>query len=68
MLLKTDYKDSLNADYSKEFRLPLEIRSAKELGISTNGTSTTVIIIIVLAIIGYLIYRKYRKKKKIITI
>ena len=68
LLLKIDYKDSLNEDYSKEFKLPLEIRGAKELGIKTNGTSTVIIILIVIAIIGYFVYKKYKKKKKIITI
>ena len=68
LLLKIDYKDSLNEDYSEEFKLPLEIRSAEELGIKTNGTSTAIIVLIILAIIGYFIYRKYRKKKKIVTI
>ncbi len=66
--LKITYRDSLNEDYSKEFKLPLEVRNAKELGIKTNGTSTVIIIIIVIAIICYLVYRKYKKKKKIITI
>jgi len=65
LLLKITYKDSLNKDYSKEFKLPLEIREAKELGIKTNGTSTTIIVIIIIAVIGYLIYKKYKKKKKI---
>ncbi|MDD5192052.1 MAG: hypothetical protein PHH54_05780 [Candidatus Nanoarchaeia archaeon] len=68
LLLKMDYKDSLNEDYSKEFKLPLEIRSAKELGITTNGTSTTIVIVLIIAVAGYFIYRKFRKKKKIITI
>lgn len=68
LLLKITYRDSLNENYSKEFRLPLEVREAKELGIKTNGTSKIVIVIIVIAIIGYLVYRKYKKKKKIITI
>ena len=68
LLLKTNFKDSLNNDYSKEFKLPLEIRSAKELGINTNGTSTIIIIILILVAEGYFVYRKYRKKKKIITI
>jgi len=68
LLLNANYKDVLNKDYSEDFKLPLEIRDAKELGIKTNGTSTAIIIIIVIAVIGYLVYRKYRKKKKIITI
>lgn len=68
LLLKTDYKDSLNKDYSQEVKLPFEVRDAKELGIKTNGTSTTIVIILIIAIAGYFIYKRYKKKKKIITI
>lgn len=68
LLLRINYKDSLNKDFSKEFKLPFKIRDAKELGIKTNGTSTIIVIIIVIAVAGYFIYKKYKKKKKIITI
>jgi len=68
LLLNINYKDSLNEDYSKEFNLPLKLRSADELGIKTNGTSTIIVVIIIIALIAYFVYRKYKKKKKIITI
>lgn len=68
LLLRIDYKDSLNKDFSKDFKLPFKIRTAKELGIKTNGTSTTIIIIVIIAIVSYFVYKKYKKKKKIITI
>jgi len=67
LLLKASYKDSLNEDYSQEFGLPLELRSAEELGIDTNGTTYTVLIIILIVIVSYFVYKRYRKKKKIIT-
>jgi len=63
LLLKIDYKDSLNQQYLMEFSVPLEIRTAKELGIATNGTTTIIVIIIIIAVIGYFVYKKFRKKK-----
>jgi hypothetical protein len=68
LLLRVNYQDSLNKDFSKDFKLPFKIRTAEELGIKTNGTSTVIIVIIIIAIIGYFIYKKYKKKKKITTI
>jgi len=68
LLLKADYQDSLNNEFSKEFKLPFKVRTAKELGIKTNGTSTIMVVIIILAIAGYFVYKRYKKKKKIITI
>jgi hypothetical protein len=66
LLLKINYKDSLNKDYSKDFKLPFKIRDAKELGIKTNGTSTIIIVILIIIIASYFIYKRYKKKKKII--
>lgn len=67
LLLKAYYKDSLNKNYAQEFKLPLEMRTAKELGISTNGTASTIGIILLLAVIAYFVYKKYRPKKKLIV-
>ena len=66
LLLRSDYKDALNRDYSKEFSLPLEIRNAEDLGIATNNTSYVVLFIILIAIVSYFIYKKYRPKKKLL--
>jgi len=68
LLLKINYKNSLNEDFSEEFKLPLELRTADELGVKTNGTAYTALVVILLSIVIYFIYRKYKKKKKIITI
>jgi hypothetical protein len=68
LLLRIDYQDSLNKDFSKDFKLPFKIRTAKELGIKTNGTSTAIAVILIIIVAGYFIYKKYKKKKKIITI
>ncbi|MFA7708165.1 MAG: hypothetical protein WCX73_04395 [Candidatus Pacearchaeota archaeon] len=64
LLLKLTYKDALNQDYNEDIPLVLDIKTAEELGIATNGTSKTIGILIILGIIGYLVYRRFRKKKK----
>lgn len=62
--LELVYKDSLNNNYSEKREVELDIRSAKELGVKTNGILQSIIIFLFFLIIGYYSYRKYKKKKK----
>jgi len=62
--LKITYKDSLNQDYSDDIELSFEIKTPKELGFETNGTTVIIVWIIIIAIVAYFIYRKIRKKKR----
>lgn len=57
------YKDPLNNDYSEEIEAVLKIRTADELGISTNGTALWAFLIIVIAVIAFFVYRRYKNKK-----
>ena len=62
--VKVDYKDSLNKDYVQEFKLPLKIRTAKELGIANNNYYFGLLAIVLLAILVIYIYRKSIHKRK----
>ncbi|VVB78718.1 Uncharacterised protein [uncultured archaeon] len=62
--VKIEYKDSLNQDYSEELQIPLNIRTANELGISSNNYWWILVLIIVI-ILGVYSYKKdfFRKGK-----
>jgi hypothetical protein len=57
------YKDSLNKDYTQDFQIPLEILTAKELGIQTNNNYYWVIGLVVIVGVGYYFYRRNNKKR-----
>ena len=59
-----DFKDSLNNDYQKRIDLNLKVRTAKELGIDSNGTFYYVLTFVIIFGIGYYIYISYLNKKK----
>jgi hypothetical protein len=64
LLLKIEYRDSINTFYSKDLKLDLKIRDSKDLGITNNNTTYLIIIIIIaIAFVSYL-YVKIRHKKK----
>jgi len=58
------YKDSLNKDYTEQIQIPMKLRSAKELGISTTNYFFVILIIIVLVALGVYFYKKRKNKKK----
>jgi len=60
--LDLNYKDSLNNDYSEELIAELNIRSAKELGVKTNGTALTAFVVLVILVVAFFAYRIYKKK------
>jgi len=63
--IKVEYKDTLNKDYSQEFKLPLKIRTEKELGIDNNYYYYFAIaagILLILLIIY--VYRRSTNKRK----
>jgi uncharacterized membrane protein len=64
LLLKIEYRDSINTFYSKDLKLDLKIRDPKELGIKNNNAIYLIIIIVVaIAFVSYL-YVKIKRKKK----
>ncbi len=62
--MKLMYKDAFNNDYTKSVEVIMPIRSASDVGKSTNTIWYIIGAIIVVAIIYY-IYRKYKKRKKL---
>lgn len=62
--LKLSYMDALNKEYEEEMIVDFKMVSAAELGISSNGTSRTIIGILILGALGYWYYNKRKKKKK----
>ncbi|MBT4135699.1 hypothetical protein HOD75_04155 [archaeon] len=61
--LKISYKDSMNIDYVEEINVPLEMMSAKELGMSSGNTTNIVIVVVIVVGVGYWYYRRRKKKK-----
>ncbi|MBR9703995.1 hypothetical protein GOV12_01180 [Candidatus Pacearchaeota archaeon] len=59
------YKDSLNKEYSNEFKVTLNIRDAKDVGVSSNNYYILIVvgIIILIIIIVIVIVRRSRRKK-----
>ncbi len=63
MLVKVDFKDPYNVDYSKTYELPVRIITAADLG--QGGSSTWMIVVFVLlAGAGYWYYRRRKHNKK----
>jgi len=60
LLVKVDFKDPYNVDYSKTYEMPLRIITAADLG---QGGSSAPMIIVVLLLIGGGIWYWRRKKK-----
>jgi hypothetical protein len=63
LLLKLDYSDSNNNEYTKTAEIPLKIISAKEAGIKQNNTNSIILFVIGILIL-YIIYRQIRKRLK----
>lgn len=61
--MKITYKDSLNKDYIEETKVLLQIRSAEDLGVKSNGWILIVVIVVAILIVVYLIYRKLQGRK-----
>lgn len=61
--IKISYKDALNKEYSENLELPLELKSANDLGIKKNNYTTWAIIIIILVILVLYIIKKNQGKK-----
>lgn len=61
LLLKLDYSDSNNKEYSKTLDIPLKVISAKDAGIKQNGNKLIILIITGILIL-YIVYRQIRKK------
>lgn len=61
--LRLTYMDVLNKQYSEDIEVDLEVLSASELGVATNGTARIIALVIILAGIGFYFYKKHRKKK-----
>ncbi len=64
LLLKIDYKDTLNEDYTGSVNMPLKIRTPSELGIESNNFLGTIIVVIIILVLAYFGYRRWKKKKK----
>ncbi|MFA5258546.1 MAG: NEW3 domain-containing protein [Candidatus Pacearchaeota archaeon] len=62
--IKVDYKDSLNKDYSQEFKLPLKIRTGAELGIANNSYYLGLIALVLLIVLVIYLYRRNIHKRK----
>ena len=63
LLVKVDFKDPYNVDYSKTYEMPLRIITAADLG--QGGSSTWMIVVVVLlAGAGYWYYRRRKHNKK----
>jgi len=62
--LKISYKDSLNNDYSEELSVQLDILTADEFGVKSNGKYTIAIVVIIVLIIIYFVYRRWKRKKR----
>lgn len=64
LVLKVTYKDSLNNEYTETLETSLKVKTAKELGIKTNGTATVFFLIVIVGLIAYIVYRRIKKKAK----
>jgi hypothetical protein len=63
ILLKIEYRDSLNRLYSQDIELNLNIKDPKELGIKQTISTTTWIIILAVILVFYVIFRAWKNKK-----
>lgn len=63
LLLRLNYKDALNQDYTQELDVNLNILTAAERGEKTTNVWSIIFWIIVICGIGYWIYNKKFKKK-----
>ncbi|RJQ21717.1 hypothetical protein C4580_02055 [Candidatus Woesearchaeota archaeon] len=61
LLVKVDFKDPYNVDYSKTYELPLRIITAKDLG-EGSSIAGPLVVLAVLAAIGIWYYRRRRKR------
>lgn len=63
LLLKLDYSDSNNKEYTKTLEIPLRVISAKDAGIKQNS-NTLIILVIIGVLILYVVYRQIRKRSR----
>ncbi len=63
LLLKLSYADSNNKEYTRIIEIPVDIRSAKDLGIKQNKNNLFIFAIIG-SIVLFLIYKKIRNMSK----
>jgi hypothetical protein len=67
LIVRINYKDALNNEYSEDFALPLRVytrEQAIQLGLLQKSRTTTYVGVVVVLIIVWFVYRKIKKRRK----